>query len=67
MTSLSKASTIFFTYPLFTAINARIFLGESISNFDWLAIVLAFVGIVLLQDPFGAQKANRDWVLDTVG
>ena len=55
MTSLSRASVLFFTYPLFTAINARLFLGESISYYDWVAIIFAFIGIVMLQNPFGAD------------
>ena len=67
MTSLSRASVLFFTYPLFTAINARLFLGESISYYDWMAIVFAFIGIVMLQNPFGEKKSDRDFTLDTIG
>ena len=48
LTSMSKAVVLFNVNPIFVAIFARIFLGEKISYFDWVAIVLAFFGIVLL-------------------
>ena len=48
MTSLSKASMLFYTNPIFTALFARIFLQEQISYYDWFSIFLAFFGIFLL-------------------
>ena len=69
LTSLSKASVLFFTNPIFTALNARLFLKESISYFDWLAILFSFFGIVLLQNPFGRAQSSMeiDHTLDLMG
>ena len=47
-TNLSKATVLFWTNPIFTALYARIFLKEQISCYDWVAILLAFFGVVLL-------------------
>jgi len=53
MTSLTKATILFWTNPIFVALYSRIFLKERLSIFDWVAIFLAFIGVVLLQNPFG--------------
>ena len=47
-TTLSKASILFWTNPIFTALYARIFLKESISYYDWASIFLMFFGVILL-------------------
>ena len=69
LTSLSKASVLFFTNPIFTALNARLFLKESLSYYDWMAILFAFFGIILLQNPFGRESSSEEFdrTLDTIG
>ena len=46
--SFSEATVIFWTCPVFTTICARYFLKENLSNFDWVAVVAAFFGILLI-------------------
>ena len=46
--SLSLASVIFWTSPVFTALLARIFLKERLSKYDWLSVGTAFLGILLI-------------------
>ena len=69
LTSLSKASMLFFTNPIITAVYARIFLKEKISYYDWVAIFCAFFGVILLQNPFGKDETEVqiDSTLDTLG
>ena len=45
---VSKASVLFWTTPMFTAIFCYIFLKEQISKYDWGAIVLIFIGVVII-------------------
>jgi drug/metabolite transporter (DMT)-like permease len=46
--SFSEATVIFWTCPVFTTICARYFLQEKLSNFDWFAVLAAFMGILLI-------------------
>ena len=48
---LADARVIFYTSPVFTAILGRIFLKESISKFDVLAMILSIGGVVLIGRP----------------
>ena len=50
--SFSEATVIYWTSPVFTSIGARYVLKENLSNFDWVAVLTAFIGIVLMQNPF---------------
>ena len=55
---LADSRVLFFTAPVYTAILARIFLKESISKFDLLAMVLSSGGVVLIARPtfiFGSR------------
>ena len=47
-TSVANTLFIMSTTPLFTAIMARLFLGEPVSSRTWLAISLAVVGIAVI-------------------
>lgn len=51
--SFSKASVIMWSNPIFTAVGARYFLNESLTVYDWAAVVIAFGGILIMQNPFG--------------
>lgn len=59
--SLSQASVLFWTSPVFTAIMASMYLKEKISNYDWLSVVTAFIGILLIQNPFGKNNEINGW------
>ena len=60
LTSLSKATVLYWMNPIFTALYARIFLKETLSCYDWAAIFLAFAGVVLLQNPFGQDVVETE-------
>jgi len=58
---LADARVIFYTSPVFTAILGRIFLKESVSKFDVLAMILSIGGVVLIGRPtflFGSLGKN---------
>ena len=48
---LADQRVIFYTSPVYTAILGRIFLKESVSKFDMVAIVLSIGGVVLIARP----------------
>ena len=59
--SLADARVIFYTSPVFTAILGRMFLKESVSKFDVLAMILSIGGVVLIGKPkflFGSLGEN---------
>ena len=49
---MSIASCIFYSAPIFTALLSGIFLGEHMSKYDFLSVIFAFFGVVLVNDPF---------------
>ena len=56
--SLADARVIFYTSPVHTAILGRIFLKESVSKFDVIAMLLSIGGVILIARPtflFGSQ------------
>ena len=58
---LADARVIFYISPVFTAILGRIFLKESVSKFDVLAMILSIGGVVLIGRPtflFGSLGEN---------
>jgi drug/metabolite transporter (DMT)-like permease len=68
MISLTKASVLYWTAPIFTAIFAKIHLKERITQFDWYAAILAFVGIFIMQNPFSASSNTQiDSFHETIG
>jgi drug/metabolite transporter (DMT)-like permease len=44
----SKASVLFWTSPVFTAILAHYYLHEKLSYYDWGAVLVAFIGILII-------------------
>ena len=48
---LADARVLIFTAPVFTALLGRIFLKESISKFDLIAMLLSLAGVVLIGRP----------------
>ena len=49
--SLAVANTLFFTSPFFITIFSTIFLKEKIGIRRWLAIIIGFLGIILVMNP----------------
>jgi drug/metabolite transporter (DMT)-like permease len=52
MIALTKSSLIYWTCPIFTAIFAWLHLNEKITSYDWAAALIAFSGIIIMQNPF---------------
>lgn len=54
---VSRVIPVVFTYPIFVATIAVLFLGETLGYLQWLAIIIVVVGAVILsirQSPFGS-------------
>ena len=49
---ISTANCIIMTNPMFVAIVCYFWIGEKLGKIDILSIVLAFLGVVLVNDPF---------------
>ncbi|MBM9616884.1 DMT family transporter [Desulfobulbus rhabdoformis] len=49
--NLSVAAAAYYTLPIFITIFAAIFLGDTIGKIGWLAIVLGFVGVLMVLQP----------------
>jgi len=49
--SLATAVTLFFVSPFFITILSMIFLNETIGYRRWLALVMGFIGVILVMDP----------------
>lgn len=47
-TDLSKATTLYWTNPVFTAVIAYFWINESLNFIDWLAIFVSFFGIIVI-------------------
>lgn len=59
-------SVFFWTCPMFTAIFGSLYLKEVLTHYDWAAVVLAFVGIVMIQNPFSStEEANLNDIIGT--
>ncbi len=53
--SLAVAAASYYTLPLFITLFASLFLGERINAIGWIAVLLGFVGIVLVLQPRAAD------------
>ena len=51
-TDLSKATALYWTNPMMTAVIAYLVLNESLSFIDWIAILVSFGGILVIQNPW---------------
>ncbi len=57
---LGDAMTFSKTSPIFTAIFAWMFLNEKLSLKGWLAVMVGFIGIVLITKPTGVGLSKTD-------
>ena len=63
---VSRVVAGYHTYPVFVAIMAILFLGESLSLFQWIAIVLVVVGgglIMLIQNRGNTESYDRTGII----
>jgi drug/metabolite transporter (DMT)-like permease len=56
-TDLSKATALYWTNPMMTAVIAYFALNESLACIDWLAIFVSFAGILVIQNPWAREVA----------
>jgi drug/metabolite transporter (DMT)-like permease len=57
---LAEVTSIFFSAPLFTALFASIFLGETVGRHRAAALIAGFTGVVIAMNPSGAAFT---WVM----
>lgn len=50
---VSTAGCIFFTMPMWTAFIAFVFLKEKLTYIDFLSLFMAFLGVLIINNPFG--------------
>ncbi len=53
---LSIATCIFYVYPIFSVFFARCFLNEKIEKHDILQVFTSFIGVLIINNPFSADK-----------
>lgn len=56
-TDLSKATALYWTNPMMTAVIAYFALNETLAFIDWLAILVSFAGILVIQNPWAHDVA----------
>jgi drug/metabolite transporter (DMT)-like permease len=56
---VSTASCIYFTLPIWAAILAFVFLNEKINKYDVLQIFSAFLGIMIINNPFSSNEISE--------
>ena len=61
-TDLSKATALYWTNPMMTALLASFWIDETLAFIDWLAIFVSFVGILIIENPWAHEvAANRSY------
>lgn len=62
---VGRTSTLVFTMPFWTLLIARLVLGERIAGLLWLAVALAFAGLMLVVAPWDVEGAlaPRLWAI----
>jgi len=60
--SLGDAMTFSKTSPIFTALFAWMFLKEQLSWRGWAAVMIGFIGIIMITKPTGVGMALTDWL-----
>ena len=52
---LSAAAAVYYTLPLFITLFAALFIGERVGVTGWVAVLLGFVGVLLILKPQGVD------------
>ncbi|MEC7490220.1 MAG: DMT family transporter [Pseudomonadota bacterium] len=61
--TLSDLTAIEFTVPVFTAILAVIFLGETMWRHKWIATIIGFAGVLIILQPEGSAFSLAGFVM----
>jgi drug/metabolite transporter (DMT)-like permease len=56
---VSTAGCIFFTQPIWTALLAWVFAKESLSVYDIISIIAAFIGVLIINNPWQTQLGSQ--------
>ena len=59
-TDLSKATALYWTNPMMTAVIAYFVINESLNFVDWVAIFVSFAGILVIENPYAWHEAAAD-------
>jgi drug/metabolite transporter (DMT)-like permease len=46
--------------PVLTAVFANIFLKENVTKFDWVALLSAFIGVIMVNNPFKTEDSINE-------
>lgn len=52
---LSQAAAVYYTIPLFVTLFSALFTGDRVSSKTWLAIIVGFVGVIIIVRPEGGE------------
>jgi len=66
-TDLTKATVLFWTNPMITAVLSYLVIDEALSFIDWLAIAVSFGGILVIQNPWSHFADAGRTIEDTLG
>ena len=57
---VSTGSCIFFTLPIWAALQGWLILKESISLVDIVQLIVAFIGVVIINNPFAHSEESKE-------
>ena len=57
---VSTADSIFFTFPIWSAFFAYVFIKEKITRYDILFTISAFLGVLIINNPFDTEEARKE-------
>jgi drug/metabolite transporter (DMT)-like permease len=63
---VGKTAILFYTMPFFAMIMARPLLGEYIRGLQWVAVILAFAGLMTILEPWKLQSTTVSTLLALV-
>jgi drug/metabolite transporter (DMT)-like permease len=66
-TDLSKATALYWTNPMMTAVLSYLVINESLNFIDWIAILVSFGGILVIQNPWAKGYALNRSFEDNLG
>ena len=57
---VSIASSIFSMGPILTTVFASLFLKEIVTISDYISLILAFIGVIMVNNPFKSADSNNE-------